>query len=323
MAERVNPALIGGFVVGAILLGVAGLLMFGGGKFFRETSEGVLFFSSSVNGLVNGSPVTFQGVRIGVVKSVGIMADPETFSFLVPVIIEIERGNLDIVRDQTVAAGTLGADPGEVLRRLIDKGLRAQLRTRSMVTGQLEVALSFHPDAPANYLDPIGGRLEIPTVPSSMEALTKSLQELPIEALMQSMLATIENIQKLVSTPEFATLAGSVEETLKEVRVTLASARKSVEGAEIEMRELRQELSAQTGPLAEELTETARSTRAFLLQAEKTLAEVASAVDEESKVRRNFTEALDDVGDAAQAVKALADYVERHPESFLRGKGGE
>ena len=323
MADRVNPTLIGGFVVGAIVLGVAGLLMFGGGKLFRESSEGVLFFSGSVNGLSNGSPVTFQGVRIGAVKSVGILADRETLAFLVPVVIEVEPGNLRIVRDGKAAQGELGENPSDVLRSMIDKGLRAQLRMRSMVTGQLEVALVFQPESPATYQDPIGGRLEIPTVPSGMEELTKSIEELPLRELAESTAATIAQIQKLLSSPEIARLAASANDTMKEIRTTLASARKSVDGVEREMQELRKQLNGHIGSVAAELTETAKSTRTVLTQAEKTLVEVESAIDEHSTARQNLTEALADVGGAAEAVKTLADYLERHPESLLRGKGGE
>jgi len=83
MAQRANPAVVGGFVVGALVLAMGGLLLFGGGKFFRKTTPFVLYFSGPVNGLTAGSPLTFMGVKVGEVTDIHVLSDPESLKFLV------------------------------------------------------------------------------------------------------------------------------------------------------------------------------------------------------------------------------------------------
>ena len=79
MGSKISPTVIGAFVVGAIVLMVAGVLLFGGGKFFKEKLPYVMFFDSSVEGLNVGAPVIFRGVQVGQVTEVTAIADPQTF----------------------------------------------------------------------------------------------------------------------------------------------------------------------------------------------------------------------------------------------------
>ena len=132
MARKANPALIGAFVLGAIALGVAGLVVFGGGKFFRQTQEWVAYFGDeSVKGLSIGSPVTFNGVKVGAVTDIKVVVDPKEMKIRTPVFFEMEAHRF------TEASGgeikfRKGA-PG--VKIMIERGLRAQLETQSFVTG--------------------------------------------------------------------------------------------------------------------------------------------------------------------------------------------
>lgn len=94
MAKRANPALIGGFVVGAVTLAVVGLVLFGGGKFFRQTRTLVAYFEESVKGVSIGAPVTFQGVKVGAVTDVKVVIDPKTLTITTPVFFEIDAARL-------------------------------------------------------------------------------------------------------------------------------------------------------------------------------------------------------------------------------------
>ncbi len=326
MAERANPAVVGGFVVGALVLAMGGLLLFGGGKFFRKTIPCVLYFSGAVNGLTAGSPVTFMGVKIGAVTEIHILGDPESLKFLVPVTVEIERGGMTIIRNQTAAKGMFTADPKALLHNLIEKGLRGQLHVRSMVTGQLEVALAFYPKTAAQFLDPFHAELEIPTIPSSMEELTKTLDNLPIEELMKSILATVKDIQKVVSDPEITGAIKSADETIQQAGTLLKNldtTRTAIEGAVADVRNLTGHVDGQVKPLTEELTETARNVRLTLAQAEQTLKTAQSAVADDSDTRQALTKALGDISKAADAMGTLANLIDRQPESLIRGKRGE
>ena len=75
MAKQANRMMIGGFVVIAVILLAASLVVFGSGKFFKKTNEYVLYFDGSVKGLSVGAPVLFQGVQVGSVTSISIHAD--------------------------------------------------------------------------------------------------------------------------------------------------------------------------------------------------------------------------------------------------------
>src|SRR5262245_41369799 len=96
MGSKINPTTMGAFVVGAIVLVIAGGLLFGGGKFFQEKLPYVLFFDSSVEGLNVGAPVVFRGVQIGQVKEISAIADPQTYDVRIRVIVELVRGVIQL-----------------------------------------------------------------------------------------------------------------------------------------------------------------------------------------------------------------------------------
>src|SRR5262245_57896166 len=121
MSERASPTVIGAFVVGAILLAVVGVGVFGSGRFFRELYPAVLFFQGDVNGLKVGAPVKFKGIQIGAVKSILLSLgevigsrDPRQ-PFRIPVVIEIDRASI-------AEKGVQGRIDDETLKKLIERG---------------------------------------------------------------------------------------------------------------------------------------------------------------------------------------------------------
>ena len=85
-----RPAVVGGFILGALALGVAGILFFGGTRLFATTSRAVVFFSEPVAGLDVGSPVTFHGARVGSVQHIAIRISAGTLTARVPVYLELQ-----------------------------------------------------------------------------------------------------------------------------------------------------------------------------------------------------------------------------------------
>src|SRR5947199_9901824 len=84
MARRANPPLIGAFVVGGLTLAVVGLVVFGGGRFFRLTKPAVAYFEGSVKGVAIGAPVTFQGAKIGSITDVRCVLDTKSLKITTP-----------------------------------------------------------------------------------------------------------------------------------------------------------------------------------------------------------------------------------------------
>ena len=133
MSAKANPKTIGAFVVGAAVLLVVGLLVFGSGKIFKQTALMVAFFDESVGGLQVGAPVTLRGVRIGSVKEVRIELDTATLETRTPVYFELER-------DRIAWIGADFLDP-EQFGDLLNKGLRAQLGVQSLVNELHQLAI--------------------------------------------------------------------------------------------------------------------------------------------------------------------------------------
>src|SRR5262249_3736648 len=136
MAKRSNPKLIGVFVVGAIVLVIAGVLAFGGMQLFTQKGKFVLFFQGSLAGLNVGSPVTFRGINIGSVTNVVIQYDIATQHLRIPVFIEIDPTELQVYGGER--------NPIKNLQALVKRGLRAQLQTVSLVTGQTSINFDIH-----------------------------------------------------------------------------------------------------------------------------------------------------------------------------------
>jgi paraquat-inducible protein B len=255
MSRQANKAVIGIFVVGAIVLAVVAVVVLGSGKFFKQTFTAVCYFEGSVGGLNIGAPVVFRGVRIGSVKSVILSADAKTLAFVIPVYIEMEPDKFAVV----------GARPklGENLKTFIARGLRASLETQSIVTGQMQVGLDFHPDKPAKFVEfRIDTKTpEIPTVPTPMQELAKKIQNLPIDQIFEKMASVLDGINGVVKSPE-------IPEAIRSLNLAL-----------VDVRRLVKDLDVQIGPLGSNVNETVLDVRKLLQNADAKVTGLASNLD--------------------------------------------
>ena len=165
MGRKANPKLIGAFVLGAIILIVGGTLTFATGRFFDEKTTITAFFEGTVKGLNVGAPVNFRGARVGTVTDIAVIVR-STDEIEIPVTLQLESG-----RVQNMAGFTL--PPVEALSQMIGAGMRAQLVSQSLVTGQLNIALDFHPETEARFRSQDPEALEMPTIPSALEEVTR------------------------------------------------------------------------------------------------------------------------------------------------------
>lgn len=331
MAKKANPALIGAFVLGAIALAVGGLVVFGGGKFFRHTQVWVAYFQESVKGLSVGSPVTFRGVKIGSVTDVKVVVDPKEMKVRTPVFFEIEAERFTPVPgvQVTFQKGAPGA------KVLVERGLRAQLETQSFVTGQLAVALDFHPDTPVVLTGLNPDLLEMPTIPSEAEKLTRTIENLPIDEITQSALKTIQGVDRLVNAPE-------LKETIRSLSTAARELRELTQHMDAELRPLTTEVAktlevtrdtlqdtqrlarnvdGQVGPVAASVQQTLTAARTTLEGAERTLGTVNETVAETSSMQHELAGSLRELSAALRSIRTLSDYLERHPDALLFGKG--
>jgi paraquat-inducible protein B len=203
--NRANPKLIGAFVVGAVALVVIGVLLLGGAQWLTEKRPLVAYFEGSVKGLNVGAPVEFQGVRVGSVTDIQLQFLTSENEFRIPVFIQIEPGRMTQVGRQVDAKGQL-------LKPLIERGLRAQLEMQSIVTGQLMVQLGFYPDTPIRLVGD-GKVPEIPTMPTTMQEVAQNvtqalteIRQLPIAQLIGQLTHSVEGVDTLIHSPEVTQL---------------------------------------------------------------------------------------------------------------------
>jgi hypothetical protein len=171
MAKKTNPKLIGAFVIGAITLVIVAIVAFGGDQYFTSKFKLVAYFpGASLSGLNVGSPVTFRGVKVGEVKSIVIKYDVTRQKLRVPIRFDLDPAQLQIVSGEH--------NPAENIPKLIAQGLRGQLQTVSLVTGQTTIDFNFYPDTPVRLFGAEAGVVELPTIPSDIEQLKVNVTSL-------------------------------------------------------------------------------------------------------------------------------------------------
>ena len=332
MAKQVSKTVIGGFVISAIALLVAGVLIFGGGKFFKKTQKFVLFFEGSVKGLKAGAPVAFRGVEMGSVESVMIYADHETRKTRIPVFVELEPDRVKLTEGVP--------DPQQNIKRLIESGLRAQLTLESLVTGQLMVELDFHPDTPvrlvgADFKCPGVTCPELPTIPSTFEQIAKTVQKLPIEEIFEKLLAAVDGIEKVLNSPDLKDTIASLKVTVQDADKLMNDTNKFVNNLDRQIEPLAESIrTAATDasklvkgvdrdvePLASDIRSAADGATAALEQAGETLRAIEGVAGEDSMLAYELTNALKELSSAARSIRILADYLEQNPDALIRGKG--
>jgi len=334
MSKQASPTAIGGFVVGAVALVVAGVLIFGSGKFFTDTSPAVMYFEGNVQGLQVGAALKFRGVLIGSVTDIKAKFDAKDLKFRIPVFVEFTQNTIETEHAETRTSR-------EALSALVEQGLRAQLQTENMVTGQLFVQLDFYPDAPHKQLtiDPATQLVEIPTIPTALEQVRQTLRtainkiaELPIEQIVSNLEGALSNINKLVNAPEVLEAVRNLNTTLTDVRQLTQRADKQVEPltssaakAMENVNKLAQSVDSQITSLTASFKDTSGVARGALEQTRETMAAVQDFTAPSSPVRYELVKTLKELSDTARSLRVLADYLERHPNAvvFGRNEAGE
>ena len=227
--RKVNSKLVGAFVLGAIALFMAAFIVFGKGHFFRPTTPVVMYFTGSVKGLAAGSPITFRGVTVGQVNDIALQYDPRNGQMYLPAFGEIYADVLSFI-GTSQADSFLGMAKGSLLKKFIEKGMRAQLSLPNFVTNQLNVTLDFFPDQPATLVKPIpDDTIEIPTIPSPIQEVTATLEnvfrkisELPLDQLVSDTRLLLQGADKLVNNPQLPEIIANANQTMAEVKQAMS-----------------------------------------------------------------------------------------------------
>ena len=349
MAKKVNTTLIGAFIIGAVTLLVAGILALGGRSLLKDSDHFVLYFSGSVKGLGIGAPVLLKGVTLGKVTAINLVYDLENESFLNRVAFEITQGAIKVCGSpQKVRALNDASTIEETVDKLVADGLRAKLKIQSVVTGQLLVAFDFYPDTPIDRIGLSDELHELPTLPSDMDALEQSLENLDIGGLVDSIKNAARGFDALVNSSSMQMLAANLNQTLADyrqlahglkidTRVTLADARRlirtidtqippmarEIAGTATDLKQTINHLEQQLQPIMASIDAAVVSADQAFTQADAMLANMAYLSSEDSTLIYRINETFTETRKAAHALALLADYLNRHPEALLRGKKAE
>jgi paraquat-inducible protein B len=347
MSRRANPTVIGGFVLGAMVLLVLGISYFGSGRLFSETVSYVLFFDGSLKGLNVGAPVLFRGVRVGTVTDIVVRYNAANSNVEIPVYVALEPGRFERIGD-----GLRKQDPAADVQGLIELGLRAQLIMQSFVTGMLTVELDFHPNSPVRLIGTEPRYPEMPTIPSPLEELARTLQNLPFDEMVADLRTTVQGINELVRSGELysaiqsldrsfqdlgklirridekldpissSLLATSEEarEALKTIKEKISTLEKTLNETLVTYRQLAEGVHKQVEPVASSFRQTADSARSAFDQAKTTMSTAESVVAPQSVLHDRLVTALEEISAMARSIRALSDFLERNPEALLQGK---
>ncbi len=326
MSKPANKTLIGIFVLGAITLLVIGIVVLGSGKFFRKTFKAVCFFEGSVGGLNVGASVVFNGVRIGEVTDVVLRYDTRDFTATIPVYIEIDPQRMK----------TLGPRPTsfeENLKLLIDHGLRARLELESIVTGKLQVSLSFYPDRPIRLVGADQKYPEIPTIPTTVQEITKRIEQLPLEQIVKDIGSAVAGINRFVNSPEITKTVQSVSQAAEEakglmqnlnsqvqplssdVQQTLREAQKTIQSVSLaaeEAKGLMQNLNNQVQPLSSDVRQTLREAQKLIREIDVKAATLTSSIDGTVKDVQKLVQNIDrQVGPLGPSIQRTLSSIEK------------
>lgn len=331
MAKPANKTLIGLFVVGAVVLAIAGVAMLGSGRFLTQRPKYVMFFSGSVNGLTVGSPVLFRGVKVGEVTEVAARFNPKDLSVVIPVYSEAVPGSFHVPADLKWMV-----DKGQYpfFNKLVRKGLKAQLKLKSVITGQLYIALDFYPDKPMQLVGLEKRYPEIPTIPSTADVLMATLEKVPLREIADRLLKVTEGIEKTVNSPEVAgnlkglnialrevtDLVRDIDAEIKPMAASIKDTSDAARGAFVQAEKTLALKDGEAGKIAGRVQETLGRAGAALEEMRSTIASYNGIADRNADIGYDLARSLREIEAAARSIRSLTDYLERHPEALVRGK---
>ncbi len=324
MSIRANTTAIGLFLIGGFALTVLGIATLSSVRLFRKEGRFITYFGESVNGLEVGAPVKFQGVPVGKVTNLLIQIELKDKTFQVPV-----RYEVDLKKLKSSTGTFLQLDDSLVLDTQITDGLRAQLQMESLVTGQLYIELAYNKDAkpvrdhggnPTDYA-------EIPSTASMLAALgtqagsvigdvlkvlyqvNTMLAAINMPEINRSVVASAHAVERLADAKEIRGALVQVPMLITRFDSTLAS-----------MQVVADKLAASIDPLRLQISGTNSEVALTLKTMRQTMEDTRGFLSTDSGIGFQMEGAMASMKAAADALKALAQTLERNPDMLLRGK---
>jgi paraquat-inducible protein B len=259
----------------------------------------LMYFDQSVRGLSPGAPVEILGIKVGEVVKVELQLNMKTFDFRIPVLVylEPERLNTLVTEEGKVVRGEEKTEELEAIDKdrmkdenqanaMIAKGLRAQLKSGNLLTGQLFVDLGSFPDAPPAELKVEHGYTIFPTIPAPFEQIVqrvdnilKKVEQVPFDKIGKELQSAVESLTKTLD--EIKTMSGNVnKKTIPKVNAALDSLQVTMDG-------------------------------------------IDSTLGPDSALNYNARQVTEELSLAIRSIRSLLEYLERDPQALILGKEGD
>lgn len=250
----------------------------------------LLKFSHSVRGLKAGAPVEFRGIKVGEVVDVVLSnIENQDKSLLVYITLEPERFKADLEPKREIIDG--------MVARMVDQGLRGQLRTDSLLTGSLYVDLAFENKQKPGKLMVTDNHAEIPTLDDPLDQLTKQLSEItdkfnriPSDKIGADLAKSMASLANIMNTLDKNNTAGKLDGTLGNIEKATHDMDKTVA----------------------EATQTLSQLRVTLKSLDATFAP-------DSQLHFEVIEMLNSVTEASDSFDRIADELKRYPNALIFG----
>jgi len=252
---------------------------------------------SEAGGLAGGDRVTLRGFIVGQVRNVGFAYDPDTGELSTPATLEIYPSLFHIKGKRTSPSAT---EVAAEISHLITQGMRARLTRDPPLVGGYQVSLETVPDAkpPTGPLTADDGLPMIPVAEGGgISSIVTRINKVPIERISQNLLSITSHVNSLTSSPKLKDAVVQLDAALRQIHSMTAKA-----GPQIPV------VIARLRRAAADLDGTAKS---------------ANRLMSGTATQNGLADTMQEITDTARAVRALADYLDRHPEALIRGRAGD
>lgn len=332
MSKHASPTLVGLFTFGALLLGGIALVLLGAGKFFEKTTNVMLYFDKSADGLLVGSDVRFGGVRIGRVSSITVLVDPKENRKIIPILVELSTKQLAAVGSRSGEGIDFATEAG--VRKAVESGLRARMKQMSFVTGQLNIEFDIVPGEKGLVFEP---KVRppypvVPTIDTELDALMLSIREglkkldkIELTGLISDLRAALASAKTQIDALRMKEINDNLVGITNDVRgltgnQKLAASIDNLDVALANLKELTGKANKGVEPLLTDLDQAVQRAGAAFAQLEAASADISKVTNPRAPVLMRLQFVLEEAERASRAIKELANDLKRNPNALLLGK---
>lgn len=338
MSKKANPTRIGAFVVLSFLLLVSGIVILGGGNLFTSKDIAIVYFEGSLQGLNVGAPVAYRGITIGEIKEIRLDVDAATYQITVPVLISLIPGK--VVKMEGKESKGKSSDINTFLKTMCDRGLRATLKSQSLLTGKLYIDLAIHENTEAIYHGKDGKYLEIPTVPSEMQQMARAMQSLDFSELATKFSNTMGALEKMSTSLEkalgseaskenlaiffaslerFHSILSKFDDNLLPLMSKLDTSLDKVSQLSDNTNQMIGHIDGQIDPFFVTMNTTLHDMGVAMQATEALMTGLQQSTGTDSPLYYQLSESINEMGKTAKSIRAFTEYLDRNPQMLIFG----